>query len=759
MASVKTIQLFNTAMARLKSGRRDEAVGLLQQVLVSDPRHADALLWLGTIASMASHHEEAVDLLGRAIAIKPDSSPLYCTLGISLGAMGRLKEAIAAYQRAIALQPGNAEAQINLGCALVSEGQFEPAAAALRSGLALRPKIAEAHLVLSIALRGLRRFDEAIAAARADLSLRPNSAGAMEAIGLSLMGKGRPDLAIEEYRRALSIEVRSFETHLNLAMAYKWVGRFDDAIASYQAAINLRPDIAGLYNDMGDTLREMDRSAEAAAAWRQAIALDPRLPEVHNNLGIAASMSGQFDQGITSFRKALDARSTYPEAWINLGNAYKDTSRIDEALECYDRAIALRPANPGFHSSRLFALHFHPDLDATALLREHQQWNQRHAAPLAAGIKPHRNSRVVDRRIRIGYVSPDFHEHVVGFSLLPLLLRYDRKQFEIYCYSNTLKPDAVTSQLRRHSDHWKDIRGLGDQHVAENIRADEIDILVDLSLHSAQNRLPIFAYKPAPVQVSYLGYCSTTGMDAMDYRFSDVYIDPPGSDVSCYSEQTIRLAGTYWCYAPTEPRPDVAPLPALAAGSITFGCLNNFSKVSQATQNLWTQLLQAVPNSRLLVHVPIGNCSERFRQRFESAGISRDRLELVPRLPWNEYISIYHRIDIALDPFPYGGGITTLDGMFMGVPVVTLNGQTAVGRGGCSVLSHVGLPDLIAQTPRQYIEIATALAGDLPRLEQIRMTLRDRMRQSALMDIPRFALDMEAAFREIWRRWCEKNQA
>jgi protein O-GlcNAc transferase len=757
MMSSTQPNLFDRAKAHLESGQHNEAIALLQQLLASDPHHAEGLFWLGTLASMSGRHEQAIDLLRRAIAVKPDSSPTYCTLGISLAAVGKLQEAIAAYHRAIELEPSNAEAYINLGCTLVAAGQYEPAIAALRKGLTTRPELGQAYVVLSFALRSLGRFDEAIAAANSDLALRPNSIQAIEAIGLALMDRGRPDLAIEQFQRALAIDPRSFDTLLSLATACKFVGRFDEAVAAYQSAIKLRPNVAALYNDLGDPLLKTNHPDEAKAAWQKAIAIDPRYPEAHYNMGLAASAYGQFDEAIACYQRAVEYRGDYVDAWVNLGNAYRHSGRIDQALDCYDRALALRPDIAMFDSHRLFALHYHPDWDAAALLREHREWNKRHAAPLAASIKPHSNSRIIDRRIRIGYISPYFREHVIGFSMLPLLVHHDRKQFEIVCYSSTLRPDGLTPLIRKYADRWHNIAGIGDREVAKKIRAEEIDILVDLNVHSYENHLLVFARKPAPVQVSYLGYCSTTGMDAMDYRLSDAYFDPPDADLSCYSEQTIRLAGTYWCYAPTERMPDVVPLPALASGSITFGCLNNFCKVTSATQNLWAQLLQAVPRSRLLVHVPVGDCSEQFRQRFESLGISRERLILVPRESWGQYINRYHQIDIALDPFPYGGGITTLDGMYMGVPAVTLNGRTAVGRGGASILSHAGLSELIAETPGQYIEIAAALAGDLPRLQHIRATLRHRMRQSPLMDAPRYARDVEAASRQMWRQWCERN--
>jgi len=299
--------------------------------------------------------------------------------------------------------------------------------------------------------------------------------------------------------------------------------------------------------------------------------------------------------------------------------------------------------------------------------------------------------------------------------------------------------------------------GLPDSQAVDLIRQDRIDVLVDLAVHTAGNRLAIFAYKPAPVQVTYLGYCGSTGMDAMDYRLSDPYLDPSDSDLPFYSEQTIRLPETYWCYGVAGPAPEPSPPPLAATGYVTFGCLNSFAKVSPPALDLWAEILRGVPRSRLTVHSYPGAHLDAVRKRFAGKGVSPDRLEFPSRQPWPQYVRTYGRIDIALDPFPWGGGITTCEAMWMGVPVVSLVGRTAVGRGGASILTNVGVPELIARTPQQYAQIATDLANDLPRLAELRRTLRQRMQASPLMDAPRFARNVEAAYRQMWRNWCENG--
>jgi predicted O-linked N-acetylglucosamine transferase (SPINDLY family) len=314
--------------------------------------------------------------------------------------------------------------------------------------------------------------------------------------------------------------------------------------------------------------------------------------------------------------------------------------------------------------------------------------------------------------------------------------------------------DALTEAVRARADAWRDITTLDDDVAALLVRADGIDILIDLSLHTADNRLLLFARKPAPVQVSYLGYVGTSGVSTIDYRLSDPQLDPPGADVSVYSEQTVRLARSYWCFHPVGLFPEVGPLPAQSGGGVTFGCLNNFCKVSSAALQLWAQVLGAVPGSNLLLHAPAGVDVAAVRKRFEVADVDGERVQFVGQQGWQAYLETYNRIDIALDPFPYNGGVTTADGLWMGVPAVTLLGQNAVGRAGSSILTNANLPELIADSPQAYVRLAAALAADLTQLAALRSGLRSRMTVSPLMNAPRFARDFEAALRQMWRDWC-----
>jgi predicted O-linked N-acetylglucosamine transferase (SPINDLY family) len=366
-------------------------------------------------------------------------------------------------------------------------------------------------------------------------------------------------------------------------------------------------------------------------------------------------------------------------------------------------------------------------------------------------IAPHNNDRQPDRRLRIGYVSPDFRSHVVGWNLLPLLERHDHAQFEVFAYTAATSEDALTAKLRARCDVWRDIRAMTNQQAADLVRADSIDILVDLSLHMAHNRLLLFARKPAPVQVTYLAYCSTSGLSQIDYRFSDPHLDPD-ENAPVYSEKTVRLPKSYWCYQPPD-APPIAPAPLLANGFPTFGCLNSFAKASPSFLDLCAQILGSHPRSRMILYCPPGAHRSGVLQRFATRGVDADRIEMLGKQPWLDYIRTYNRIDIALDPFPHGGGITTCDALWMGVPVVTLSGQTAVGRGGRSILSNLGLPELVANSREEYAH----LVGDFGRWIQLRGDLRERMSASPLLDSAAFARDVEQAYRQMWRLYCRET--
>jgi predicted O-linked N-acetylglucosamine transferase (SPINDLY family) len=579
-----------------------------------------------------------------------------------------------------------------------------------------------------------------------------------EALDLAIQYHQRGDLRQAEqlYRQILQAEPHNADALHLLGVIAQQVGRNDAAIDFMTRALQFNPRLAEAHHNLGVVLKQQGRLAEAEASYRQALRLKPDYADAHNHLGNTLKQQGRLAEAEASYRQALRLKPDYADAYHNLGHVLKDQGELGEAVACYRRAVQLKPDFTLAHSSLVYTLSFCPDHNAAAIYEEHRLWNQIHAERFARLIQPHGNDRSPERRLRIGYLSPDFRHHPVGRFLLPLLEAHDHAGFEIYCYAWHKTPDGITQRCRARADVWREVSGHSDEQLALAIRQDRVDVLVDLTMHMGNNRLLVFARKPAPVQVTYLAYCGTTGLRTMDYRLTDPYLDPPGQDDRYYSEESIRLPETYWCYQAVAEKQPVHTLPSVRAGHVTFGSLNNFCKVTAPTLAAWSRLLQVLPQARLLLHAPPGSPRDRVREFFSRQSVLPDRLSFADRVPPAEYYQLYDHIDVALDTFPYSGGTTTCDALWMGVPVISLAGQTAVGRGGLSILSNIGLAGLVARDAEQYVAVAAALANDLPRLGELRATLRERMQASPLMDAPRFARHVEAAYRGMWQRWCAK---
>ena len=754
MTDVPIRQTLDTAKESHRAGDALQAEMMYLQVLAREPNHAEALHLLGLLSSQLGRQPAAFEFLERAIQADPLAAEYRVNLGVVLEAMERPNEAIAAYRLAIDLRPNLADAHVNLGNALAKLKRWDEAIAAYRAALQNRPGDPQIHNNLGAALYTAGQIDPAIAELRKALELQPNFPDALNNLGNALFLKGESDWAITAYEHAVELNPDLIDAQINLANALDRRGRREEALAAHLRIAAARPDHVPTHLAIGDGYFLQGKWDEAANAYRRAIVLQPSDDRAHLSLGNALLAKMDLDGADAAFRMAAALRPDSVEAHNNLGVALKEQGKLDDALECSDKAMAIDPGNAAIHSNLVYLLSFHPGYEPVALAKEQRRWNELHARPLKSFIQSHPNDSSPDRRLKIGYVSPDFRQHVVGQNIFPLLSEHDHEKFEIFCYAASARSDAFTELLRPHADMWRNVASRTDEELAKIIREDQIDILVDLSLHMAHNRLRVFARKPAPVQVTYLGYCASTGLEAMDYRLSDPYLDPPDSDLSLYSEKTIRLPETYWCYGCAGPTPEPFPPPSAAAGYITFGCLNNFAKSSWVALDLWAQVLQAVPKSRMIIHSYPGSHLDEVRKRFSASGVDPDRLEFVAKLPWPQYVALYGRIDIVLDPLPWGGGITTCDALWMGVPVVSLIGQTAVGRGGKSILSNIGLGELAARRPRQYVQTAIALAESPSRLAELRGTLRHRMLTSPLMNARKFARNVENAYREMWRQWC-----
>jgi len=565
---------------------------------------------------------------------------------------------------------------------------------------------------------------------------------------------GRLREAEKLYRQILAQQPQHVDAMYNLGTLAHQVGRNDVAVDLMRRTIALRPDHAAAHYELANALRDQRRLDEAVAAYRRAIALRPDFPGAYNNLGCTLNEAGQLDEAAAVLHQTIALSPNSAVAPVNLGNVLKDQGALDEAIAAYRQAIAFAPDDAEAHSNLVYTMHFHPALDARAIANELCAWNLRHARPLEQFIVPNSNDRSADRRLRVGYVSPDFRNHAEAFFVMPLLREHDHSRFEIHCYASVGQPDAVTERFKGYADVWHDVAGDSDAQLDGRIREDRIDLLVDLTMHMANSRLLVFARKPTPVQVAWLAYPGGTGLPQIDYRLTDAFMDPPGEGDLLYVEKPMRLPDCWCCYDPLcEPLPIGSP-PAGQLGYITFGCLNNFCKINGPVLGLWAQVLKAVPDSRLMLLCAEGGHRRRTQDFLGTRGIAAGRMEFVMPCPRPEYLRLYERIDIALDPFPYNGITTTCDALWMGVPVVTFAGERAASRAGLGLLSAAGFGELVGQGPEQFVKLAMELAKDLGKLQSLRSTLRQRIEKSPLMDAPRFARNVEAAYRRMWRNWC-----
>ena len=596
------------------------------------------------------------------------------------------------------------------------------------------------------------RADEAAALLAEALRLDPNHAPALTFGALLCLRAGRAPLALDYAERAISADPRRARAHHLRGLALQAIGRGAEAVIDLRHAVALDAKLSDARLDLGNALLDAGDLADAQAQIEAVLSTEPASAIACNSLGNLRARQQQFDGAIAAYRKAIELDPRLSQAYSNLGMLQFGIGDNDAAIAAFRRAVSLAPDRPANWSALLCALSVSDRATAAGIAAEHRAFGERFAARIAPlpALAP---APRAGRRLRIGYVSSDWRRHAVAVFAEPLLAAHDRRRFEVFCYQNYSGGDEVTARFAALADGFVSIASMSDAEAAQRIRADAIDILVDLNGHTAHNRLPLFFLKPAPVQVSWLGYLGTTGVPTIDYRLTDVFTDPPGQPEAAGSEALWRLPHTQWCYHPYVEAPAVGPLPAATADAITFVCMNHATKISRTALALWVRILDAVPASRLmLLATPDAGQRAQVLAFFAAHGIEGERIEQVVEAPVATYLSRYLRADIALDSLPCAGGTTTCDALWMGVPVVTLAGDRPFSRSGASLLRNAGLVDLITRTPDEYVRAAVDLAADRPRLAALRADLRARLRASPLLDAPGFARAVEEAFDAMWER-------
>ncbi|MGC2856237.1 tetratricopeptide repeat protein [Novispirillum sp. DQ9] len=607
---------------------------------------------------------------------------------------------------------------------------------------------------LALAHHQAGRLDHAEAGYRAILSRAPENLPANNNLAVLLRAQRRWEEAVACYDRALGADPHDAQLYNNLTCVLSDLGRDPEAMAAARTAVILRPEYAEAWFNLGNILHKKGDRDGAKAAYIRAISLRPDMGEAFSNLGDVYKAGADLTRAEECYRAALRYQPKLPQPYVNLGETLKEQGRVIEAITLLQQGLEVHPTLALLHSNLLLALHYTPVVPPEVIFRAHRHWGERHAAPLApATPRPLPERGAADRRLRVGYVSPDFCTHAVACFLEPLLQAHDRTAVEIVCYATSRRHDATTARFQALADHWRPIAPLSDDEAAAQVMADGIDILVDLAGHTADSRPLLFARKPAPVQVSWLGYPDTSGMAVMDYRLTDAIADPPGASDRRHTETLVRLEPCFLAFLPLDDVPVAPDPPVSGTGVVTFGSFNNNAKVTPEVVRLWAAVLRAVPSARLILKSrPFADADTRARYLglFSGHGVDAGRIDLLPFLDdLGSHLRAYDRVDIALDPFPYSGTTTSCEALWMGVPVVTLAGDNHVSRVTASLLATCGLHDLIATDEEGYVARAVALAADQDRLATLRRTMRDRLLACPLTDYTGFARRVEAAYRAM----------
>ncbi|HAX78233.1 MAG TPA: hypothetical protein DCY88_21040, partial [Cyanobacteria bacterium UBA11372] len=696
---------------------------------------------------------------GKADKKKKESVTEHYNRGLALKKQGKLDLAIACYQKAIQIQPNYAPAYNSLGIVYREKGQLEQAIQSYQKAIACQENYVQAYNNLGNALRDDGKLDLAIASYQQALKLDPDYINAHLNLGNALQQQGKFAQAIECLEQVIQRQPNYADAYSSLAHAYKAQENLEAAINCYQKAIELQPDSASAHCNLGIALQAQGNLPAASQSYQRALQIDSGYWLALINLGDIWRNQGYPTLAINYYRQALGINPGNQAGKINLASALKDRGAVNEAIAMSRQILAENPSLVHAHQNLLLYLHYSQDVEPSAIYEEHKSWAKRHASLLGENLDYSAIARIPEKLLRIGYVSGDFLTHSVSFFFEPLLTAHNQRDFEVICYANNNKSDATTARLRKCAEGWREIYNLNDEQFAALVIQDKIDILVDLSGHTNGNRLLAFARKIAPIQVSYIGYPNTTGIDTIDYRITDNRADPEGQTEHLYSEQLIRLPHGFLCYQPPQNYPDVSSSPLLEKGYITFGCFNNLSKVNPQLISYWANILKNVPESRMLIKswtLSDSGMRDELHRLFQQQGIEPNRIELSGWIAAkNEHLSLYDRVDIALDTFPYNGTTTTCEAMWMGVPVISLAGKSHVSRVGVSLLSSVGLEELIAQSAPEYIQKAVNLANNKNKLQQLRASLRSRMQAAPLTNASLIAQSLETAYRQMWRRWCD----
>lgn len=712
-----------------------------QKALTADPSYKPAaeclaivLTDIGTSLKLAGNSQEGIFKYYEALKVDPHYAPAYYNLGVVYSEMMQYDAALACYEKAALERPMYAEAYCNMGVIYKNRGDLESAIACYERCLTVSPNFEIAKNNMAIALTDL---------------------------GTKVKLEGDIEQGVAYYKKALYYNWHYADAMYNLGVAYGEMLKFDMAIVFYELAFHFNPHCAEACNNLGVIYKDRENLDKAVECYQMALSIKPNFSQSLNNLGVVYTVQGKMDAAASMIEKAIIANPTYAEAYNNLGVLYRDAGQITRAIDAYEQCLKIDPDSRNAGQNRLLAMNYINEGDDDKLYEAHRDWGRRFMR-LYPQYTSWDNHIDPERPLIIGYVSPDFFTHSVSYFIEAPLAHHNYGSYKVIVYSAVVKADAKTLRFRekviKKGGIWRDIYGIDEKKVAQMVREDKIDILVELTGHTANNKLGTMACRPAPLQVTWIGYPNTTGLPTIDYRISDALADPPDTKQK-HVEELVRLPVSFLCYTPSPEAGPVCTAPALSNGFVTFGSFNNLAKITPKVLLVWARILRAVPNSRLVVKCkPF--CCDSIRHKFllalEQYGVEPVRVDLLPLILLNhDHMQAYALMDISLDTFPYAGTTTTCESLYMGVPCVTMAGNVHAHNVGVSLLNKVGLPNLVAQTEDEYVETAIQLASDVTALSKLRMTLRDLMAKSPVCDGANFTLGLEEIYRNMWRRYCK----
>lgn len=737
-----------------KQGRLPEAEACYRRAIELCPDCAEYHYCLAN-AVYDQHPAEAESCYRRAITLEPTFVPAYLNLGSLLGKQNRTSQEEACYRRAINLNPQFAEAHNNLGKMLRKLGKVAEPEECYRKAIELKGDLAEAHYNLGEVLEEQCRWTEAEACYRRAVELKANMAEAQCRLGTLLRMRGSLAEAEACYRHAIGHKPNFLDAIYRLGTILNDDGRSLEAAACFERVIALKPKLAVAHSNRGLALGAQGRAYEEEQCYRRAIELDPDLAPAYCNLGNSLKKQGKFAEARASYQQAIAVDPGFVEAYSNLGTLQQEQSQLAAAEASYRQALAIMPEYAIAYSNLLFTLAHNPEISAPDLFAEHCRFGAHFEEPLRTSWIEPANSRDPDRCLNIGFVSGDLRVHPVSTFIEPAISCLAKNpMFCLHAFANQIIEDAVTLRMRSYFQRWHPVAGLSDAALSDLIRKERIDILIDLSGHTARNRLLAFARKPAPIQATWMGYIGTTGLTAMDYFLADRFLSPQEFSVQ-FTEKLFHLP-VVSTFLPNEDAPAVNELPALRTGHLTFGSFNRAAKLNAQVIHLWGQLLRALPRTRMmLANMPSHSEVDMVGDWFNNAGIPRDRLSFEISCDPRRSLELHDRVDICLDTFPYTGFTTTLNAIWMGVPTLTLAGSRPPGRQSAAVLSHLPLTDFIAKDEESFVSRGVHLATDVESLAALRSTLRERFAASPFGQAEKAAEGLGEAFRAMWKAWCK----